>query len=53
MISGRHYGGFWQKNEGAERTLVWSLSFSVAISDLRNFQLLNLEELNGSLGAGN
>jgi len=33
--------------------LVWSLSFSAAISDLRDFRLLELAELNENLGAGN
>jgi len=33
--------------------LVWSLSFSATISDLRDFRLLDLEELNESSGAGN
>jgi len=33
--------------------LVWSFSFSAAISDLRDFRLLDLTELNENLGAGN
>jgi len=41
---------FWAEQLGAWGTLIWLLSFSVAISDQKHLWLLDLRKLSGNLG---
>jgi len=52
-ISGKGTGGFWAEESRSLENASMVVFFSAAISDLRNFRLLDLDELNESLEAGN
>jgi hypothetical protein len=50
MTCWREINGFLAEQIGAYGTLVWLLSFFVAISDQRDLWLLDLRKLSGNLG---